>query len=144
MAGRTVRLDVHVFDRVRPVGERPHHSVGIVGIDILADRDYDLATIGLPVRGALQAPPYFGPWCAIDELDEDDRPEIAQRLVHDYPEDTFEREVVAQMVQEQGLQSHFLDDAGFARGHLANDGDENGRTLVRNGRYLPARASRCR
>ena len=52
-----VRHDMHVIDRVGPVGHRPEHRVGVGRIDIVADCDDDLAAhlvgdvVGLAFRG---------------------------------------------------------------------------------------------
>lgn len=48
VAGGAVRLDLYIFDWVRPIGKRPHYGIGIIRIDIFADCDDDLAAIGLP------------------------------------------------------------------------------------------------
>ena len=93
---------MHVLDGVRAVGERPHHRVGVVRIDILADRNDDLAAVRLLRRRALQAAPDFRPRCAVGELQEDDRPQVAQRLVHDDAANALDRELVAQMLRNIG------------------------------------------
>jgi len=42
MAGRPARVDMNVLDWIRAIGKRPHHRVGILRINIFANRDDDL------------------------------------------------------------------------------------------------------
>src|SRR5882724_631200 len=51
--------DVHVLDRIAAIADRPHHSVEIVRIDVLAHRDEDLARDRVEAAGAMQPAPDF-------------------------------------------------------------------------------------
>jgi hypothetical protein len=76
----------------------------VVRIDVFADGDDDLAAVGLPHQRALQPAPDLGLRRAVGEPREDDRPQIAEGLVHDDPQDVLDGQAVAQMFEEQGLQ----------------------------------------
>src|SRR5262245_3065374 len=68
--------DVHVLDRIAAIADRPHHGVEIVGIDVLAHRDENLAGDGVEATRPVQPAPHFGARRAGGILDEDHRAQI--------------------------------------------------------------------
>ena len=86
---------MHVLDRIGAVGERPQHRVHARGIDILADRDDDLSAVGLQGGGAMQRAPHFAARHPLRELNENDRAQIGQPLVHDHATNALDAETVA-------------------------------------------------
>ena len=61
----------HVLDRVHAVGHRPEQRVGIVGGDVVVDRDADLAAVGLEEGGAVQRAPHLGARGALLQRDDE-------------------------------------------------------------------------
>ena len=92
------------------------------------------------VDAPLQPAPDLGARRAGGELQEDHRPQVGQPLVHDDAADALDAELRLQMREEQRLVGHLLDDARFARRHLADDLGEHRLLLVGDRRHL---ASAC-
>ena len=120
-----VRHDLHVLDRVHAIGHRPQQRIGVVGGDVLVDRDADLAAIALEEGGAIERAPDLGARHALLDRDDGDAQQAGQRLVQGDALDAADAERVAQMREEQRLVGDALDHARFARRHLADIGRDD-------------------
>ena len=58
LAAMGQRLDV--IDRIAAIGQRPEQRVGVVRVDIVIDRDADLAAIAFEAGRAVKRPPDLG------------------------------------------------------------------------------------
>ena len=90
-----VRHQLHVLDRVHPVGHCPEQRVSIVDVDILVDGDADLAAIALEVSSALERAPDFGTRHAFLQRDHRDAQQPGQRFVQRHFLDALDTERIA-------------------------------------------------
>src|SRR5262245_2321892 len=107
--------DMQIVTEMSPVCERPEYRVGVVGVDVLADRDDDLAAIGPESSRPVEAAPDLALRCAGPELQEDHRPDVAQRLVKHDTTDALHPEDITQVGQEHRLIGDALDHTRLAR-----------------------------
>ena len=121
-----MRGDMHVFHWVRAISKRPEHRVGVGRIDVLAQRNADLPTIGEQRRGPVQAPPDFGTRGSLRVLHEENLAQVGKRLMHDHPANLLEAQMLPQMREEQWFHRDLLEHARFARRYLADDRSEHG------------------
>ena len=105
----------------------PNQRVAIFRIDVVVDRENDLAAIGLkrsvpckPRQTSVRA-------VSVGELQEDDRAKIVKRLVHDHAADASDRPIIAQMAQEHRLHRDRLMTLDSLGRDLAEDRGENRR-----------------
>ena len=109
------------------IGHRPEQRVGVVGIDVLVDRDADLAAVALEERRAVSARQTSVRGVPFSSTMTRDAQQSGQRLVQRDALHAADAERVAQMRQEQRLVGDALDHARFARRHLADVGRDDRR-----------------
>ena len=127
-----MRDQLHVLDRVHAVGHRPQQGVRIIDIDVVVDRDADLAAIAFEESGAIERTPDLGTRRALLHRNDGDAQQAGQRFVQRDFLDALNAERIAQMRREQRLVGDALDDTGFAWRHLTDVGRDHRLLAVRD------------
>ena len=104
---------------MRAISERPQHRVDALGVDVLADRDDDLAAVGSQRRRTVSARQTSVRGAPRSNCTKIDGAQIGQWFVHHYAAHALDHQLIAQVAQEQRFIGHLLDHTRLARRDLA-------------------------
>ncbi len=135
VAGILVRHHHEIVLRLAAVGHGPEQRIGVVGRDVLVDRDDPLAGETVQRGRAVERAPDLALGCAAGELDRDHRIKAGERLVHGDALDALDAEHGGEVVKKDRLHRHLANHARFARCNLADEGGEDRMAAARDRGY---------
>ena len=126
---------LQVFRRVHAESHCPEQGIGIVRIDVVVDRNADLAAVRLERSRAVQRAPYLGARRAFRDRDDRDAAQGRHALVHGHARHTFDPKRPVQVREKHRLVGDALDRTRFARRDLAQVGRDHGIPAVGDRRH---------
>ena len=112
--------DLDIAVRLAAIGHRPEHGIGVVGVDVLVNRNDPLAFSPAQRCDAIERTPNLSARHVARELDDDQLVEGGKRLMGRNMDDALNPQVIAQVLKLGGLVGGPLDGARFGRCDLAD------------------------
>ena len=111
MAWISVLQHLQVECEIGTVAHGPQQCICIVWVNVLVDGDDHFAARAQQGCRAIQGTPYFCLWHFSVDHNGDHFAQIGQWLMHDHFFDAFDAHCFAQVIEENRLEGHALDQA---------------------------------